>query len=48
MSEKTEDNVLIVKYGEIAVRGNNRKFFYRKASSHNQKKSGRYRRFLCR
>ena len=27
MSEKTEDNVLIVKYGEIAVRGNNRKFF---------------------
>ncbi len=27
MSEKMEDNVLIVKYGEIAVRGNNRKFF---------------------
>ena len=27
MSEKTEDNVLIVKYGEIAVRGKNRKFF---------------------
>lgn len=27
MLEKTEDNVLIVKYGEIAVRGNNRKFF---------------------
>lgn len=27
MAEITEENVLIVKYGEIAVRGNNRKFF---------------------
>lgn len=25
--EKSEENVLIIKYGEIAVRGNNRKFF---------------------
>ena len=27
--ERTEENVLIVKYGEIAIRKNNRKFGYR-------------------
>ncbi len=27
MTERSEENVLIIKYGEIAVRGNNRKFF---------------------
>ena len=28
--ERTEENVLIVKYGEIAIRKNNRKFFVEK------------------
>ena len=38
-NKMTEENVLIVKYGEIAIRKNNRKFFVEKLLRTIRKKS---------